>query len=148
LKTTLANDGRIYWSGRFLSKDRPNNPVRCASGSGGAAVAATGGGAAAATGGGAVAATGGGGGPGKLSHLSEYTSLPSAIRPIGAQGSACAVTLLGGNLVCAHAGDAISKIANTSFFMGFSRKACSAPAALNRMDRGKSIKLPIQVPNI
>jgi hypothetical protein len=67
---------------------------------------------------------GGGGGAGKLSHFIEYTSLPSAVRPIGAQGSTRAVALLGNNFVCAQAGDAITgdairRIANTSFFIGF-----------------------------
>jgi hypothetical protein len=57
---------------------------------------------------------------------------------MGAQGSARAVTLLGSNLVCAHAGDAISRIANTSFFIGFSRNPPFGP--LNRIGQKKSIK--------
>jgi glycosyltransferase A (GT-A) superfamily protein (DUF2064 family) len=51
---------------------------------------------------------------------------------MGAQGSARAVTLLGSNLVCAHAGDAISRIANTSFFIGFSRHAPVLPIEPDR----------------
>lgn len=132
-----ASNSHIYWSGRFLSKEKPNNPVDCASGSAGRA-AATGGGALWATGGGALAATGGSGGPGKLSHFSEYTSLPSAIRPIGAQGSARALTPLGGNLVCPHAGEENRRIAIASFFIGFFSK--NAPHDTIEPDRpGKSI---------
>jgi hypothetical protein len=45
---------------------------------------------------------------------------------------------LGSNLVCAHAGDEIRRIANTSFFIGFSRNAPFGP--LNRIGQKKSIK--------
>jgi hypothetical protein len=45
------------------------------------------------------------------------------VRPIGAQGSARAVTLLGSNFVCAHAGDETRRTKNTSFFISFSQKA-------------------------
>jgi hypothetical protein len=96
-----------YWSERFLSKNRPINPVDWVSGAGRGAVWATG---------------GGGGGAGKLSHFSEYTSPPSAIRPIGAQGLARAVTVTGGNLVCAHAGEENRRIAIASFFIDFFSK--------------------------
>jgi hypothetical protein len=85
-------------------KDIPKIPLRCTSGSGGGAASACG---------------GGGGGAGKLSHFIEYTSWPSAVRPIGAQLSTRAVAFLGVNLVCAQAGDAINRMANTSFFIGF-----------------------------
>jgi hypothetical protein len=63
-----------------------------------------------------------------LSHFIEYTNLPSAVRPIGAQGSTRAVALLGNNFVCAQPGEAITgeairRIANTSFFIGFLSQA-------------------------
>src|SRR5216683_2257679 len=51
---------------------------------------------------------------------------------MGVQGSARAVTLLGSNLVCAQAGDAISRIANTSFFIGLSRNAPVRPIEPDR----------------
>src|SRR5258708_18819811 len=88
-------------------------PLRCTSGSGAGTslVSACGGG-------------GGGGGAGKFSHLIEYTSLPSSGRLIGAQLSTRAVAPLGNNFVCAHAGDAIKRMANASFFIGFSRETC------------------------
>jgi len=110
---------QAYSSGRFRSKDQPKIPVRRTSGSG--------------AGGGATSACGGGGGTGKFSHFIEYTSLPSAVRPIGAQLSTRAVVLLGTNFVCAHAGDEIRRIARTSFFIGFSRATrCSTPIEPDR----------------
>jgi hypothetical protein len=52
---------------------------------------------------------------------------------MGAQGSARAVALLGGNFVWAHAGDEISRIAKTSFFIGLSRKMYAIQSPLNRI---------------
>jgi hypothetical protein len=46
---------------------------------------------------------------------------------------------LGTNFVCAQAGEAIKRIKNTSFFIGFSRRRGSAP--LNRIGQKKSIKV-------
>ena len=100
-------------------------PERCTSGSG------AGGGAASACGGGAA-----GTGTGKFSHFIEYTSLPSEVRPIGAQLSMRAAVLLGVGLVCAHAGDEISRIASKSFFIGISGETCGPH--LNRIGQQKS----------
>ena len=38
------------------------------------------------------------------------------------------LTVLGDNFVCAHAGDEIRRIKNTSFFIGLSRKTSAVPA--------------------
>jgi len=122
----LASEIPAYSSGRFTSKDMPKSPVRRTSGCGG------GGGAASACGGGAGAS-----GAGKFSHFIEYTSFPSAVRPIGAQLSTRAVAVLGAGLVCAHAGDAISRMAIRSFFIGFSRQT-RAVNLLNRIGAKKS----------
>jgi hypothetical protein len=97
-----------YSSGRFTSKDRPKIPLRRTSGCGGGAASACGG-------------SGSGAAAGKFSHFIEYTNLPSAVRPIGAQWSTRAVALLGASFVCAHAGEEIRRIARMSFFIGFSR---------------------------
>jgi hypothetical protein len=75
---------------------------------------------------------------------------------MGAQGSARAVTLLGGNFVWAHAGDEIRRIAKTSFFIGLSRKMYAIQSPLNRIGGTKSIKVidedeaipPARLPNI
>lgn len=106
-------------------KDIPKIPLRCISGSGGGATSACG---------------GGGGGAGKFSHFIEYTSWPSAVRPMGAQLSTRAVTLLGVNLVCDHAGDAINRKANRSFFIGLLSRNMRRPP-LNRIGKGMSIAL-------
>lgn len=124
LRNPRPRKSRAYSSGRFRSKDHPKIPVRRTSGSG--------------AGGGATSACGGCGGAGKFSHFIEYTNLPSAVRPMGAQLSTRAVTLLGTNLVCAHAGDEIRRIANTSFFIGFSRETCAIYPLLNRIRHEKS----------
>jgi hypothetical protein len=113
-----------YSSGRFRSKDKPKIPVRRTSGSG--------------AGGGATSASRGGGGAGRFSHFIEYTSLPSAVRPMGAQWSTREVTLLGTNFVCAHAGDEIRRIASTSLFIGLSRETCAVRSLLNRIGPEKS----------
>jgi hypothetical protein len=42
------------------------------------------------------------------------------VRPIGAQLSTRVVVFFGANFVCAQAGEAIKRIANTSFFIGLS----------------------------
>ena len=84
---------------------------------------------------------GGGGGAGKFSHFIEYTSLPSSVRPIGAQLSTRAVAPLGNNFVCAHAGDAIKRMANTSFFIGLSRETCAVRSPLNRIGQKKSTEV-------
>jgi hypothetical protein len=115
---------RDYSSGRFRSYDQPKMPVRRTSGSGGGA--------------GATSACGGGVGTGKFSHFIEYTSLPSSVRPIGAQLSTRAVVLLGTNFVCAHAGDEIKRIARTSFFIGFARATRAVQPLLNRIGQEKS----------
>jgi hypothetical protein len=60
---------------------------------------------------------------------------------MGAQGSARAVVLLGGNFIWAHAGDEIRRIAKTSFFIGLSRKMYAIQPALNRIGGTKSIKV-------
>jgi hypothetical protein len=75
---------------------------------------------------------------------------------MGAQGSARAVTPLGDNFVCAHAGDEIRRIAKTSFFIGLSRKMYVIQPPLNRIGQTKSIKViskeeaiqPVRLPNI
>ena len=60
---------------------------------------------------------------------------------MGAHGSARAIGFFGGNLVCAHAGDAIRRIANISFFISFSRKTCACWPPFNRIGQKKSINL-------
>ena len=60
---------------------------------------------------------------------------------MGAHGSARAVTPLGDELVCAHAGDEIRRIAKTSFFIGLSRKMYAIQPALKRIGGTKSIKV-------
>jgi hypothetical protein len=60
---------------------------------------------------------------------------------MGEQGSARAVTLLGVNFVCAHAGDEIKRTANTSFFISFSREICAISALLNWIGQKKSTTL-------
>ena len=76
---------------------------------------------------------------------------------MGAQGSARAVVLLGGNFIWAHAGDEIRRIAKTSFFICLPRKMYAIqPNALNRIGGTKSIKVideeeviqPVRLPNI
>jgi hypothetical protein len=57
---------------------------------------------------------------------------------MGAHGSARAVGFFGGNLVCAHAGDAMRRIANISFFIRFSRKTCAYWPLFNRIVQKKS----------
>jgi hypothetical protein len=114
-----------YSPGRFLSYDQPKIPLRCTSGSGAGTSLVS-------------ACGGGGGGAGKFSHFIEYTSLPSSVRPIGAQLSTRAVAPLGNNFVCAHAGDAIKRMANTSFFIGFSRETCTVRPLLKRIVWQKS----------
>jgi hypothetical protein len=64
--------------------------------------------------------------------------LPSSVRPIGAQLSTRAVAPLGNNFACAQAGDAIKRMANTSFFISFSRKTCTVRPPLKRIDKKKS----------
>jgi hypothetical protein len=61
------------------------------------------------------------------------------VRPIGAQLSTRAVAFLGANFVCAHAGDEINSIANTSFFIGFFHEGSAGRSLLNRIGRGMSI---------
>jgi hypothetical protein len=66
------------------------------------------------------------------------------VRPIGAQLSTRAVVFLGVNwvgVVWAHAGEAIRRIASTSFFIGFSLETCAAQPLLNRIGEGMSITL-------
>jgi hypothetical protein len=58
---------------------------------------------------------------------------------MGAQGSALAA--LGGNFVCAHAGDAIRRMANTSFFISFSRRKCADLASI-QPERSKEVHKP------
>ena len=75
---------------------------------------------------------------------------------MGAQGSARAVALLGGNFVWAHAGDEIRRTAKTSFFIGLSRKMYAIQPSLNRIGGTKSIQViaeeeaiqPVRLPNI
>jgi hypothetical protein len=75
---------------------------------------------------------------------------------MGAHGSARAVTPLGDELVCAHAGDEIRRIAKTSLFIGLSRKMYAIQPPLNRIGQTKSTKViseeqaipPVRLPNI
>jgi hypothetical protein len=60
---------------------------------------------------------------------------------MGAQLSTCAAAPLGTNFVCAHAGDTTKRIANTSFFIGFSRQTHADRPQLNRIDQKKSTEL-------
>jgi hypothetical protein len=41
-----------------------------------------------------------------------------------------AVAFLGANFVCAHAGDEINRITNTSFFIDFSHETCAIPVSI------------------